>query len=44
VLGEASCMVNWHGVVGHWSPLDKMFPYVVPPSEVSLKSFEKTVG
>ena len=43
-LGETSCMVSWQGVVGHWSPLERMVPVVVPPSGVSLKSFEKTVG
>ena len=50
VLGEASCMVSWQGFKGtpsggrHWSPLDRMVPDVVPPSGMSLKSFEKTVG
>ncbi len=44
VLGEPSCTVSWQGVVGHWSPLERMVPYVVPPSGMSLKSLEKTVG
>ncbi len=44
VLGEDSCTVNWHGIVGHWSPLERMVPVVVPPSGMSLKSLENTVG
>ena len=43
-LGETSCIVSWHGLVGHWSPLERIVPVVVPPSGMSLKSFEKTVG
>ena len=40
----ASCTVSWQGIVRHWSPLDRMVPNVVPPSGMSLKSLEKTVG
>src|SRR3989442_5098056 len=40
----ASCTVSWQGIDRHWSPLDRMVPKVVPPSGMSLKSLEKTVG
>src|SRR3989442_15915606 len=42
VLLNASLKVSGHGVPGpngngHWSPLDRMVPNVVPPSGMSLK-------
>src|SRR5713101_4303805 len=43
-LGDESWTVSWHGMVGHWSPLDRIVPNVVPPSGTSVKSLEKTVG
>jgi hypothetical protein len=36
-LGETSAKVNWQGIDGHWSPLERIVPEVVPPSETSVK-------
>jgi len=36
-LGDTSAKVSWQGIDGHWSPLERIVPDVVPPSGMSLK-------
>ena len=40
-LGDTSAKVSWQGIDGHWSPLERIVPDVVPPSGMSLKQLLK---